>query len=1088
MFDKVYKSLNQNQKEAVDTIDGPVLVIAGPGTGKTQLLSARVANILDKTDALPENILCLTYTDSGAFNMRERLNKFIGNDSYKVTIGTFHSFGQNVICQYRDYFARKLETPIDELGQHQIISQIVAEMSADNLLKYEKIDNIKKALAECKKNNISVAEMRHIAQQNIKIEAKVNEKLDGLLSKVFGKRKKEEVLPIYEEVLELLKTFISKNPNDTSSLQIYADELTEALDGAKNSTPLTAWKNKNTDKNYRDQFVLKNHIANKKLLCLADVYEQYQKLLSDAKLYDFDDMILEVIKALETHDEVRFSLQEQYQYILLDEYQDTNRSQAKIIELLTDNPVSEGRPNVMAVGDDDQAIMAFQGAESSNLNDFAKRYVDTKIINLSDNYRSTKHILGFAKNISNQITSKPAFLEKIEKTLIATKTLPNAIIQRAEFKNDVAECKWIAETISQIPEKEWGEVAILAPKHKCLEKILPFIKEKQIAVSYERKENILDNRAICQIIDILELINKLLASEIEVRHLWVKVLSQDFWQIEPVEIWNLSWKVRDENKTYPEVALESKNENLKAAMNFLLQLAMKSENETFDTILDMIINGDDGESPFKKYYFAQNDQVIYDTISALTILRDKFEKNPYSQTVADFLSFIKAHQAANIKILDTDPFKEARYAINLMTAHKAKGLEFKHVFLPFANNDTWNKSAGNDNPITLPNNLRFVRRSSIENDEKLRLFFVAITRAKSHLYITNSSGSFSGKKSARLAYLNEVEDESGAIISQILPDEYRKVKLMTAEEAPIVADDIEKSWDKVWLKKHLPATVTMRDLLAERIKTLRYSASNLTTFFDTKYGGPQKFYESTILQFPQPKSASAEFGNAIHSIFDKYAHEIKSGNQPALDNLLEWFEKYVGRLKLGETDKAELLFKGKKYLPKYYKKRSEMLQQSSVKTEVALGFSDKIIAVDNILIRGKVDRIELDEAEKTLVIVDFKTGRPKTKKDFSDISLRKYFHQLYFYKMLLENSHEYGRYKITGARLEFVETGHEDEIMDALKVMFDVETEKLVKNLLKTMSKHVSSFNFPEIDLTKFAPTATGMKKFEAELMEKIGI
>ncbi|MDR2063894.1 MAG: ATP-dependent helicase [Candidatus Nomurabacteria bacterium] len=1088
MFDKVYQNLNQNQRAAVDAIDGPVLVIAGPGTGKTQLLSARVANILRKTDMAPENILCLTYTDSGAFNMRERLNKFIGSDSYKVTIGTFHSFGQSMIYKYRDYFAGKLETPIDELGQHQIITQIVSELNADDLLKYEKINNIKMALAECKKNNISADGMRRIAEQNMELEAKVNQKLDSLLGKVFGKTKLDLVLPVYQQVWELLGAHIPKNMAGVSSLQIYADELAAALDKAENSKPLTAWKNKNTDKNYRNQFVLKNHIANKKLLCLAHVYEQYQKLLSESKLYDFDDMILEVIKVLENHDEVRFSLQEQYQYILLDEYQDTNRSQAKIVELLTNNPVSEGRPNVMAVGDDDQAIMSFQGAESSNLNDFAENYLNTKIINLSDNYRSAQHILDFAKNISQQITSKPNFLANITKTLSAAKTVPETTIQRAEFKNDVAECKWIAEIISQIPENEWGEVAILAPKHKNLAKILPFIREKQIAVNYERKENILDNYAICQIVDILELVNKVLEGEIEVRHLWVKVLSQEFWQIAPVKLWDLAWGVRQENKTYPEVALASDDENLKNAMDFLLQLAMKSENETFDTILNTIINGDGAESPFKKYYLAKNAQVIYDTVSALTILRDKFEESPYSQSTADFLSFVRAHKAADIKILDTNPFKEAKNAINLMTVHKSKGLEFKYVFLPFVSNANWNKSAGNDNSITLPNNLRFVRRSSIENDEKLRLFFVAVTRAKSHLYITNSTGAFSGKKSERLAYLNEIEDDSGAIISQILPAKYRKVKVVAADETPVTAQDIEKLWDKVWLEQHLPSTVAMRDLLAERIKTLRYSASNLTTFFDTKYGGPRKFYESVILQFPSPRSTSVDFGNAIHSIFDKYTREIKNGKQPALDDLLDWFLKYVDELKLGETDKVELLFKGKKYLPKYYAARCGMLNQPAVETELALGFGDRVIAVDDILIRGRVDRIEIDEARKELVIVDFKTGKPKTKKDSGDIALRKYFHQLYFYKMLLEGSLEYKKYKVAGARLEFVESNQEGKIVDALEVTFDAKTEEWVKKLLQGMVKHVQDFDFPEIDNKVFAPTAAGMKKFEAEIIENANL
>src|ERR1035437_10388980 len=103
-FKKRYATLNKAQREAVDAIDGPVMVIAGPGTGKTELLSVRTANILQKTDTLPENILCLTFTDSGANAMRERLTEIMGKDAYKVAIHTFHSFGSEIINQYGEYF------------------------------------------------------------------------------------------------------------------------------------------------------------------------------------------------------------------------------------------------------------------------------------------------------------------------------------------------------------------------------------------------------------------------------------------------------------------------------------------------------------------------------------------------------------------------------------------------------------------------------------------------------------------------------------------------------------------------------------------------------------------------------------------------------------------------------------------------------------------------------------------------------------------------------------------------------------------------------------------------------------------------
>ena len=132
-FSTRYANLNANQRSAVDTIHGPLLVIAGPGTGKTELLSMRAAHILRQTDTLPSNILCLTFTDSGAVNMRQRLQQIIGEDAYKVAIHTFHSFGSEIINTNRQYFFRGADRqPTDELTQQQILQEIFEAMSWDN--------------------------------------------------------------------------------------------------------------------------------------------------------------------------------------------------------------------------------------------------------------------------------------------------------------------------------------------------------------------------------------------------------------------------------------------------------------------------------------------------------------------------------------------------------------------------------------------------------------------------------------------------------------------------------------------------------------------------------------------------------------------------------------------------------------------------------------------------------------------------------------------------------------------------------------------------------------------------------------------
>ena len=132
-FEERYSNLNPKQKEAVDYINGPLLVVAGPGTGKTEILALRVAHILKKTETAPKNILCLTFTNSAAYNMRERLTKLIGRDAYKVSIHTFHSFGVDVISTYPEYFYRGAAfNPVDDVTQIEILEEILADLPHNN--------------------------------------------------------------------------------------------------------------------------------------------------------------------------------------------------------------------------------------------------------------------------------------------------------------------------------------------------------------------------------------------------------------------------------------------------------------------------------------------------------------------------------------------------------------------------------------------------------------------------------------------------------------------------------------------------------------------------------------------------------------------------------------------------------------------------------------------------------------------------------------------------------------------------------------------------------------------------------------------
>jgi DNA helicase-2/ATP-dependent DNA helicase PcrA len=417
-FEEVYAQLNAAQKQAVDTLDGPILVLAGPGTGKTQLLSARVANILQKTDTPPQNILCLTFTESGADNMRERLTRFIGQAAYDVNIGTYHAFGGDLIRRYPEYFAStRLQNPVDELGKRQILSAITESMSYANPLKQTRhhLGDLMSTISEVKRALLTPELLRDIARQNL---AFINAATPGL-KEIFATftimpRKLDKAEVYFTQTLELLQNLTPAESIGTKygtlaeiATQELAKKLAEASDTGK-TKPLTEWKNSWLAKDDNNQFIIDGELENQRVRALATVLEQYQVALEEQGLYDFDDMIIRSIEALEKHDNLRFTLQERYLYILLDEFQDTNAAQLKLIKLLTNNPVNEGRPNVMAVGDDDQAIYAFQGAQYSNMLDYYQMYRDVLLISLTENYRSTADILETAGNIAKQIEARRA--------------------------------------------------------------------------------------------------------------------------------------------------------------------------------------------------------------------------------------------------------------------------------------------------------------------------------------------------------------------------------------------------------------------------------------------------------------------------------------------------------------------------------------------------------------------------------------------------------------------------------------------------------------------------------------------------------
>lgn len=1104
----LYKKLNAAQKQAVDTIDGPLLVIAGPGTGKTQLLSARVAHILAATDTLPENVLCLTFTESGAQNMRERLTRFIGQAAYNVQISTYHAFGGDLIRRYGEYFLEtRLDEPVDELGQHQIVQTIVEGMSYRNPLKQTQhhLGDLIGTISEVKRALLTPDDLRAIAQQNVAFIATANRHAATALSGLVGTTSFAKAMPHFEALLVAIAADAPPPPAAGRFASLASMAITALQDAVATArtlgktTPLTQWKNTWLVKDESGHFIFDGTLQNERIRALADACEAYQSALSARGLYDFDDMILRSIAALEAHPDFRFTLQERYQYILLDEFQDTNAAQLRLIQLLTDNPVNEGRPNVMAVGDDDQAIYAFQGAQYSNMLDFYHMYRDVVVVNLTENYRSHADILLAAQNVAAQISARlHTHFAGMSKTLHAANTaLPKAQITRIACMSDIGQFVWIAQRMQHLIANgvKPSEIAVLAPKHKHLEPLVAYLNDRSIPVRYEKRENILETPVIVQLITMSRLLRALQrGNRATANALWPQVLSFAFWRIPVSTIWQLAWQVRDnERQNWHDVALA--HEATRPAALLLLALASHMPHETCEQMLDYLIGNDPittnesdtptVRSPLRDYYtdtMAEQPDVFYDALSHLTVLRARLRDHQRAADATlylnDLLDMIELYETSGQPMLNTSPYSQAADAVQLMTVFKAKGLEFEHVFLVACQDDVWGTSSrGNTNRLTLPPNLQPIRHAGANDDERLRALFVAITRAKTGLYLTSYRQTFSGKLTRGLKYLDEQAQPDGSQQCMILPEHARAVLTDSTEHIGI------EQLTPNWRHRHmdgLPDT-QLKQLLQTRLDTYQLSPTHLNTFTDVACDGPQAFFFSTILQFPQAPTLNSQFGSAIHATLEWLQRQLNTtGTMPTLGAVQERFDEILRRTGLTPEQFALQTERGHHALQAYLADSGTRFVPSNVPEH---NFRGEGVFAGSAHLGGKIDLLEIDTANRAITVVDYKTGAPHDRWK-ADARLHKYKQQLYTYKLLVERSHSFNGYTVSDARLEFVVPNGDGRI-HRLALHFDKAELERTEALLQAMWHSVMALDIP--DTSQYTKDLKGVLAFEDDLLQKYG-
>jgi DNA helicase II / ATP-dependent DNA helicase PcrA len=1124
-FERRYAMLNPEQKQAVDTIDGPVMVVAGPGMGKTELLGLRVANILKETDTAPEAILCLTFTESAALNMQNRLVELIGADAFKVAIHTFHSFATEVINHNPEYFYDGVKfAPADPLAQIKILSDIMDNLHIESPLaiknkefKYKDIRAVQSAIGSIKGEGFLPTEYLQILSENEELLNQMNPLFNVYFDK--NTRKNEDKLklvqelPLLIEAIELIQSSTSESTFANRGIKkitaIYLEKLKDLQvimdkQDKLSVTPISEFKKRFFENTNDKKYILKDLKHLPKNRELAVVYAAYRDALHKQGLFDFADMLIEVNRALKTELELSYKYKEKYLYMLVDEFQDTNLSQSTMLDSLVDMEYSEGMPNVMVVGDDDQAIYKFQGANIENILSFQEKYPTTTFITLHRNYRSHQMILDLAKSIIENCEVRLSGKLDINKELLAGLKTEGCLPEMKKSRTRLQQISQLALSVKEqidagVPPTE---IAVLVKKHKQLNDVLKIFEYHNIPVRYEYATNVLNQKYIREIINIMKYVHSVLAYDEKTKDEYAHtILGYEMFGLAPLSLYKISQIAYRERISWLDALSTYGNSEAVDALHvlkihgFLVELARDAQVLNVEQVMDKILGitkegvimedehddgaGYDEVNPNKSTEpaFALRDVVKEKPeylvfLSGLKVFVDSLRSYKSSEVifVQDVVEYVELLEENEISLNDNSPYNQTKEAVQLMTVYKSKGLEFEVVYVLDCINETWNSKLSNIG-ITLARNTPFAPEPD-NADDFLRIFFVALTRAKSKLFLFTYCISEENKEIKQLEFLVSTHDQISTL--EVLDETPYE---MAGQLEAWLHGDIEQRTlaldEKEWLRPFF--------------ETYKLSVTNLNNYLDVVSGGPARFLERNILRFPESKNPSASYGTAIHEALARgYIEFTKTGVIPSLDFIIGIFDEKLDTERLSSKDVSNMRYKGHKCLPLFYKEKF-ITYGEGMKVEV--NFKSQGVRVREVPLSGAIDQMLFDKQNKLIHVVDLKTGKGSTKwnggsgaNEYMKKKLDAYRRQLVFYKLLVENSRDFRDYRVESGSLLFVEPHTETgEIIDLRHEISEAETIQLA-NLIEIVYGKILNFDFP--DTSKMYPeTAKGTQMFIDDLL-----
>jgi DNA helicase II / ATP-dependent DNA helicase PcrA len=865
--------LNPKQKEAVEFGNGPLLIIAGAGTGKTTVVTERIKWLISSEMAKPSEILALTFTEKAAKEMEERVDKVMPYGYTQMWVMTFHAFCDRILK------AEALNIGLDP--------------NMNLLTGAEMIQLIRKNLF-----NLNLNYFKPLGNPN--------KFIDGLIAH-FSRLKDEDVTPNqYDDLVKYQISNIKYQNEDEKA------ELEKSQE-------------------------------------LARAYKAYEDIKTKNSVMDFGDLITNTLKLFRTRPNILKKYQEQFKYLLVDEFQDTNFAQNELAILL-----SSKNQNITVCADDDQAIYRWRGAAISNVIQFKDRFPKAKIVSLTRNYRSTQEILDRAYDmIQNNNPDRLEVKEKIDKKLVADNGIRGDKIEflytdRVENEADLVAQK-IAECKLQNTDCKYSDFAILVRANNHADPFIRALNRHNIPAQFLGPGMLFKQPEVKDLIAYLKFL-----ADIEDSVAFYRVISMEIFKVNPRDLAIIGGLAKRENLTLFEAAEKYET----------LSLSDETKN-SLKKILDMInkhlglIKSDTAGQIL--YFFLEDTGILKNLTDYSSALEEKRAKN-----IAKFFDKLKNYEGQNE---DASVFAVADWidlsmelgespmaadtdwtlndAVNIMTLHSAKGLEFPYVFLINLVMQRFPTSERKEQ-IPIPDSLikEILPEGDFHLEEERRLFYVGMTRAKEKLFLTAANYYGEGKRERKISpFVFEALGESASQQSS---------NLATSNEQQLSFLDFQKS----------PELVVANTQPLVPITYLSYSQIEA---FDNC---PQQYCFRYIKKIPTSPSGALIFGDSIHKTMQVFYQSVKNGEKPEIKDLIKMLsDNWSSAGYSSKKHELEMKRKGEEILTAYFEKSYD---PKNIPQDLEQKFTVKIDP--NLKVGGKIDRVDLLK-NGTMEIIDYKTGK-----------------------------------------------------------------------------------------------------------------